>query len=274
MKQKDEIRVFLASSNELEDERIKISDVIRQKNDIWRKQQKPYINLEVWEECSEAMARVRNQDEYNKIIKTVDIFIMLFWTKVGKYTNEEFQLAKKLFLEIGMPKVFVYQKHTADPKEESVRKFSDSLLTEGKEFFIGNFKHFSELELKIHKELESFYFESFQHKPNNTMSEKNDFNTIIDNDLLPDVFEYLDAYYEDMGSHKPMYNTIKRDFESDKFGMLEQSIRGRLKVLARKFLPKQNTKSTQNANDSSIEQHGNKNVAVGKNNGTMKFSIN
>lgn len=77
------IRLFLASSNEMKADRDEFEKMIRRKNDDWQKEGKPYIDLEMWEEASEAMSATRSQDEYNKTIRAVDIFVMLFWTKVA-----------------------------------------------------------------------------------------------------------------------------------------------------------------------------------------------
>lgn len=160
-----EIKLFLASSNELKADRNEFEIFIRRKNDEWKTEGKPYLNLEIWEEASDAMSATRSQDEYNKIIKEVDIFVMLFWTKVGKYTHEEFSLAKKLFLETGKPRVLVYQK-AANPEnqEQSLKDFINGLLTQDKEYFWGNYEHFDTLQLKFEKELVIYYKKYFSPK--------------------------------------------------------------------------------------------------------------
>jgi hypothetical protein len=153
-----EIKIFLASSFELKEDRNQFEILIRRKNDEWIAEGKPYLDLQIWEEASDAMSATRSQDEYNKIIQEVDIFVMLFWTKVGKYTHEEFRLAKKLFLETGKPRVLVYQK-MANPEnqEQSLKDFINGLLTQDKEYFWGNYEHFDTLALKFDKELRLFY---------------------------------------------------------------------------------------------------------------------
>ena len=52
------------------------------------------------------MSRTRLQDEYNKAIQECDIFVSLFFTKVGKYTKEEFETAFQHFQETNKPKVY------------------------------------------------------------------------------------------------------------------------------------------------------------------------
>jgi ribonuclease HI len=51
-----EIKIFLASSNELKADRNQFEILIRRKNDEWKAEGKPYLNLEIWEEVSEAMS--------------------------------------------------------------------------------------------------------------------------------------------------------------------------------------------------------------------------
>jgi hypothetical protein len=159
------IKIFLASSNELKEDRNQFEILIRRKNDEWIAEGKPYLELQIWEEASDAMSATRSQDEYNKIIQEVDIFVMLFWIKVGKYTHEEFTLAKKLFQETGKPRVLVYQK-MANPEnqEQSLKDFINVLLTQDKEYFWGNYEHFDTLQLKFEKELNHYYRKYFSPK--------------------------------------------------------------------------------------------------------------
>ena len=53
------------------------------------------------------MSETRLQDEYNEAVAQSDIFISLFGTKVGKYTEEEFDVAYHNFKENNRPK-FIY----------------------------------------------------------------------------------------------------------------------------------------------------------------------
>ena len=56
------------------------------------------------------MSQTRLQDEYNSAIRTCDIFVMLFFRKVGKYTEEEFVTAYNQFKDTGRPLIFTYFK--------------------------------------------------------------------------------------------------------------------------------------------------------------------
>ena len=101
--------IFLASSSELADDRDRFEIFISRKNDQLV-QKNILLDLIRWEDFLDAMSRTRLQDEYNKAVAESDIFIMLFFTKVGKYTEEEFDNAFKKFMEAGRPKVFTYFK--------------------------------------------------------------------------------------------------------------------------------------------------------------------
>ncbi len=53
------------------------------------------------------IANTRLQDEYNKVVAQSDIILCLFATKMGKYTEEEFEVAHAHFKEAGKPK-YIY----------------------------------------------------------------------------------------------------------------------------------------------------------------------
>ena len=64
----------------------------------------------MWEDFLDAVAKTRLQDEYNQAIRECDVFIMLFFTKVGKYTAEEFETAFGQFKATNKPFIFTYFK--------------------------------------------------------------------------------------------------------------------------------------------------------------------
>ena len=102
-------KIFLASSAELKDDRTKFEILIGRKNKVWR-EQGVFLELEIWEDFIDAMSRTRLQDEYNRAIRECDVFVMLFFTKVGQYTAEEFETAYGQFQATGKPLVFTYFK--------------------------------------------------------------------------------------------------------------------------------------------------------------------
>jgi len=104
-------RVFLASSAELKDDRKEFEIFINRKNKDWVNQG-IYLELIVWEDFLDSVSKTRLQDEYNKSIRECDIFVMLFWTKVGPYTEEEFETAVGQFKATHKPFIFTYFKDT------------------------------------------------------------------------------------------------------------------------------------------------------------------
>lgn len=106
------IQLFLASSSELKTDREQFELFISRRN----KQSVPkqvYLKLIIWEDFLDAMSRTRLQDEYNQAIKACDIFVMLFCTKVGMYTEEEFNTAFGQFQATQKPLIYTYFKDAA-----------------------------------------------------------------------------------------------------------------------------------------------------------------
>ena len=51
------------------------------------------LQVVAWEHFLDLMSASRLQDEYNLAIAQCELFVMLFHTKVGRYTREEFETA-------------------------------------------------------------------------------------------------------------------------------------------------------------------------------------
>jgi len=104
------IPIFLASSEELKGDREQFEIFINRENKELIKKG-VFIELVVWEDFIDCMAQTKLQDEYNKAAIHSEIFISLFWTKVGMYTKEEFGKAYAHFKEKGKPSVYTYFKN-------------------------------------------------------------------------------------------------------------------------------------------------------------------
>src|SRR5262245_65360048 len=102
-------KLFLASSSELKEDREQFEIFINRKNKDWINKG-IFLDLILWEDFLDAMSQTRLQDEYNKAIRECDIFLMLFFTKVGKYTEEEFETAFGQFKDTNKPAIFTYFK--------------------------------------------------------------------------------------------------------------------------------------------------------------------
>src|SRR5262249_44858750 len=66
-----------------------------------------------WENFLDAMSETRLQDEYNKAVQDCDIFVSLFFTKTGKFTAEEFDVAHRQFKDTGKPRIYTFFKDAA-----------------------------------------------------------------------------------------------------------------------------------------------------------------
>lgn len=130
-----EIKVFLASSEELKYDRLAFSDLIRKLDNIYEKRG-IRIKLFQWEDFDAAYNDKRKQDEYNEYIKQSDLFLALFRTKAGQFTVEEFELARDEHREKGLPKPHVYCRDLEQGETE------DATLTEFKQRLFAEMGHF------------------------------------------------------------------------------------------------------------------------------------
>jgi hypothetical protein len=114
------IRIFLASSSELLPDRKEFREFLSVENDRFHKKG-VYFELIQWENFLDAVSQTSLQDEYNKELKKAQIVICLFYTKAGKYTQEEFDTALTQFKETGSPLIYTYFKSGApdpDPNDQ------------------------------------------------------------------------------------------------------------------------------------------------------------
>ncbi len=109
------LNLFLASSNELIGERKEIEQALTRKNKSLRKQGF-LIDLLIWEDGRHIGKSLRSQDNYNLEIEQCNLFALLFYSKVGKYSSEEFEKAKSLFDNRTMPRIRIFQKDKDLPK--------------------------------------------------------------------------------------------------------------------------------------------------------------
>lgn len=124
-------KIFLASSNELKADRDQFEIAIARKSERWR--DKGVVLQPIrWENFIDAVSKTRLQDEYNRAIRDSDIFVMLFHTKVGPYTEEEFETAYDQFKTTGIPQIYTYL-NTApgSPEQPSLKAFKDKLKAIG-----------------------------------------------------------------------------------------------------------------------------------------------
>ncbi|MEB3362491.1 MAG: COR domain-containing protein [Synechococcaceae cyanobacterium] len=120
------LRIFLASSSELRAERDAFDLYLRQQNDRLL-HSGLYLEVPRWEIFLDAMSETRLQNEYNRAVRSCDIFLSLFKTKTGTFTEEEFDIAYQEFKAIGRPLIYTYFLQPVVSADESMRKALTSL---------------------------------------------------------------------------------------------------------------------------------------------------
>ncbi len=164
-------KIFLASSSELKGDRDQFEIFINRKNKDWI-DRGIFIELILWEDFLDAVSQTRLQDEYNKAIQECDIFVMLFSTKVGNYTEEEFETAFKQFKATNKPFIFTYFKDTEISTSSANKKdlvslwaFQEKLNTLG--HFYTLYRNIDDLKFKFNQQLDKLAANGFiEFKPN------------------------------------------------------------------------------------------------------------
>jgi tetratricopeptide (TPR) repeat protein len=144
------IKVFLASSEELLADRDQFEIFLSRENDhLFDKGIR--IQLVRWENFLDVVSNTRLQDEYNNVLRTCDMAVCLFYTKVGKYTAEEFDAALGQFRGAGKPLILTYFKD-APVKPSELRAFKTVLDFKDKLSELGHFpNHYESIgDLKHH----------------------------------------------------------------------------------------------------------------------------
>jgi hypothetical protein len=167
------IKIFLASSNELKYEREQIEIRICQKSKLWF-DKGVFLHIDIWEDFSARMSLTGSQSEYNKFVKDADLIVFLAYSKVGMYTEEEFEHAFGQFQSTKKPFIFTYFKTPPENTEDSLAHFKQK-LNELKHFY-ANFNDINDLWNQFNKELERLYNEGFTE---NRRPEKNRSETDI-----------------------------------------------------------------------------------------------
>lgn len=127
------IKVFLASSKELKEERLIFADLVGHLNKALEGQD-IIISLVKWEYVDASMGPEHKQEEYNEQLRDCDLCIVLYCTSFGKWTKMELDTAYKEKCAGRNPKrLYVYFKDGEEVSEE-LQKFRDG--------FPENYGHF------------------------------------------------------------------------------------------------------------------------------------
>ncbi len=126
------VKIFLASSDELEFERLKLEQMIKKLNENIYNKKDIDIKMFTWETQDSQYRTVAKQEEYNEYVRQSDMFLGLFWTKAGKFTLEEFEVARKQYTQTQTtPALFIFFKEVEPEKEDdTLKKFKTHLLND------------------------------------------------------------------------------------------------------------------------------------------------
>ena len=111
------INIFLASSGELKTERDAINTFIAEENKRLFNSG-IFLNLIMWEEQQKSVDKDRIQLRFNELLLDSEIVIVLFYTKAGQFTLEEFNLAYDNLRKENKPDyLFVFFDNRSVPQE-------------------------------------------------------------------------------------------------------------------------------------------------------------
>jgi len=151
-------KLFLASSSEMAEHREAFRLLIASKNDEWVGRG-VFLKVVVWEDVLDAVSQTRLQEEYNKAVRESDIFVMLFCSKVGRYTEEEFTTAFGQFKATSTPVIFTYVNDAPTSTGStdladlsSLRTFQEKLKALG--HYQTVYKNIDELKYKFNQQLD------------------------------------------------------------------------------------------------------------------------
>ena len=115
------IKIFLASSEELESDRIAFINLIRKLNKTYEKRG---VSLELIDGDDFDVAD-------NEEVRASDMFLALFQKEAGKFVIEEFDVAKEEFKKKSLPKAYIYCKdiNEGDSESKELTEFKERLIT-------------------------------------------------------------------------------------------------------------------------------------------------
>ncbi len=152
------IKVFIASSEELYLERLQFTDLIQEINRIL-KPRGIEVEPEKWEWLDDSMGPLHKQEEYNEVVKTCQMCLVLYWTKFGDYTKSELDTAYTELCAGRKPqKIYVYFKNS-DTLSSQLQEFKDSFETNYGHFYC-SFENVDTLRLRFLLQLERYINEA------------------------------------------------------------------------------------------------------------------
>lgn len=178
------IKIFLASSEELNNERLEITDFVTRLNQTF---QGRGIELELkrWEYLDSSMGNERKQDEYNRVLRDCDICLVLFWRKLGSYTIEELDVAYQCHKQKVKPeKIYVFFKNPdANDVSSELKEFIKSYESRYGGHFFYKFQNVDTLKLEFFLQFELYQKDLFTDKAIEVRNE----HVYVDNEMVADL---------------------------------------------------------------------------------------
>lgn len=148
------VKIFLASSAELDLDKEKVELLISRKNKDYTKK-RVFLELTTWKDFISAMTEEHSQERYNEYIRSCDIAIFLFHKVLGKFTKLEFDTAHEAFLKSAAhpkkPLIYTFFKKDKNEAAEitEIKKYIDGL-----EHFYDIFYSTDDLFVKLNRQLD------------------------------------------------------------------------------------------------------------------------
>lgn len=223
------IKIFLASSDELSEERIHISNLIENLN--YRFEPRGIrLQLIKWEFLDASMGIVRKQDEYNRVLKECDICMVLFWQKIGRFTQEELDVAYREQKSGRKPqKIYIFFKKTSQITNE-LAEFQNAIESSYGHFY-NTFETVEKLQLDFLLQLELFQ-NSFQ---------KGFSMELVDSKIKIDGIDFVDAAQIPFCSNNREYKELIEEISELNEILIETPVNIKLQARREKLLSKKHT---------------------------------
>ena len=162
------ITIFLASSEELINDRNSFHSLISTLDDIYE-DRGIRIKLKRWEDFFAYCTGTRTQDEYNQVLSASDMCICLFHKRAGQYTVEEFHHAMAEYQRTGdHPKTYVYARALVEGEveEEELKQFKEELFRQMGHYWC-NYATEDSMKLHFIMQFERLINDSLGHREDN-----------------------------------------------------------------------------------------------------------
>lgn len=153
-------QIFLASSAELADDRRAFELMIGRLNQQWRVRGQAF-DVVLWENFVDALSPQGLQKEYDKAVADCDLFVMMFFTKVGPYTLQEFETAFKGLQARSRPRIYTYFRNDAiltsdiDEGIQSMLAFKARMRELG--HYVTHYRNTEDLQYQFSRQLDLLY---------------------------------------------------------------------------------------------------------------------